>query len=71
MTIWTGWRDYVLELVRIVSYTIQKVAELLPNMHSHLGFLCMEQMCALGEWSPWRSARRAWLGAQPQNKALG
>lgn len=52
MTVWTGWRDCVLELVKILSYTIQKVAELLLIMHSNLGFLCTEQMCALGEWSP-------------------
>lgn len=78
MTVWTGWRDCVLELVRLSSYTIQKVAELLPIMHSNLGFLCVEQMCTLGEWSPWRSARRPWrsarrpwLEANPQNKALG
>lgn len=49
MTVWTGWRDCVLKLVRLSSYTIQKVAELLPIMHSHLGFLCVEQMCTLGE----------------------
>lgn len=68
----------MLELVRLSSYTIQKVAELLPIMHSNLGFLCVEQMCTLGEWSPWhsarrpwRSARRPWLEAKPQNKALG
>lgn len=56
-TVWSGWRDCVLELVRILSYTVQKVAELLPIMHSSLGFLCTEQMCTLGEWSPQRSAK--------------
>lgn len=70
-TVWTGWRDCVLELVRILSYTVQKVTELLPIMHSNLGFLCTEQMCTFGEWSPQRSARRPWLETQPQNKALG